>query len=128
MEVGGWESITPQLPVADVPGTLAWYRDVLGCRIAWVWNDGGYGAVYSGATELFFARVEGPPAEACCYIRVPDAEAVHTRCLEQGVEIIEPLGSRPWGMREFAIRDPNGHRLRFGHGEKTIAEIPQFHV
>ena len=39
---GGWESITPELPVIDVGQTLAWYRDVLGCRIAWVWDDGGY--------------------------------------------------------------------------------------
>jgi catechol 2,3-dioxygenase-like lactoylglutathione lyase family enzyme len=128
MEAGGWESITPQLPVTDVPRALAWYRDVLGCRIAWVWDDAAYGAVYNGDAELFFSRVDGPPPEACCYVRVPDADALHARCRERGVEIVEPLGSRPWGMREFTIRDLNGHRVRFGHGERTIAEIPRFRV
>jgi catechol 2,3-dioxygenase-like lactoylglutathione lyase family enzyme len=82
----GWQALTPTLPVRDVHASLAWYRDALGCRIAWVWDDGRL----------------------------------------RGVTIAEPLEYRPWGMREFAVRDPDGHVLRFGHGEKTVAEIPRF--
>jgi len=31
-------------------------------------------------------------------------------------------------MREFSVRDLDGHFLRFGRGEKDIAEIPGFTV
>ncbi len=47
---------------------------------------------------------------------------------ERGAEIVEPLESKPWGMREFSIRDLDGHFLRFGRGEKDIDEIPEFTV
>ena len=30
----GWQALTPTLPVRDVPASLAWYRDALGCEIA----------------------------------------------------------------------------------------------
>jgi hypothetical protein len=33
-----WKGVTSQLPVADVGRAQAWYRDVLGCQIAWTWG------------------------------------------------------------------------------------------
>src|SRR5262249_46398878 len=31
-----------------------------------------------------------------------------------GVDIISPLEAKPWGLREYTVRDPNGYHLRFG--------------
>ena len=39
--------MTPELPVADVRATQAYYRDALGFRIAWLYEE-SYGAVYNG--------------------------------------------------------------------------------
>jgi hypothetical protein len=36
-----WHHITPQLPIADVARAQVYYRDALGCRIAWTWLDDG---------------------------------------------------------------------------------------
>ena len=34
-----------------------------------------------------------------------------------GVDIFSPPATQPWGMREFSVRELNGHMLRFGtHG------------
>jgi len=30
------------------------------------------------------------------------------------VEVWHPLADKPWGMREFAIVTPDGHRIVFG--------------
>jgi GNAT superfamily N-acetyltransferase len=30
------------------------------------------------------------------------------------VPIIAPLEAKPWGLREYVVRDPNGYHLRFG--------------
>jgi hypothetical protein len=34
--------------------------------------------------------------------------------LSKRVEFWHPLGDKPWGMREFAIVTPDGHRIVFG--------------
>ncbi|RYZ07901.1 MAG: VOC family protein, partial [Comamonadaceae bacterium] len=37
----------------------------------------------------------------------------HSAYIKRGVDVIEPPVSQPWGLREFAIREPDGHVLRF---------------
>jgi hypothetical protein len=42
-------------------------------------------------------------------LRPPCAEFVDRR-----VPIGQPPSTKPWGMREFTIRTPDGHRMTFG--------------
>jgi uncharacterized glyoxalase superfamily protein PhnB len=30
--------------------------------------------------------------------------------------VVGEIAEQPWGMREFALTDPSGNRLRFGRG------------
>jgi uncharacterized glyoxalase superfamily protein PhnB len=123
----GWQALTPTLPVRDVHASLAWYRDALGCEIAWVWDDGRFAAVFHGdVVQIYFTRADATVTPMTFYVHVDDADRLHTLYRERGVVIVEPLESKPWGMREFAVRDPDGHVFRLGHGEKTVAEIPRF--
>jgi catechol 2,3-dioxygenase-like lactoylglutathione lyase family enzyme len=48
------------------------------------------------------------------YIRLDDVDAYHAEIAGRKVEIIKPLRSEEWGMREFAVRTPDGHRVMFG--------------
>jgi uncharacterized glyoxalase superfamily protein PhnB len=34
----------------------------------------------------------------------------------RGVAIAVPIADRPYGMRDFSVDDPDGHRLDFGQG------------
>lgn len=113
-----WNSLTPQLPVVDVEETQAWYRDVLGCTIAFTRES--YGAVQLGKTEIFFSRTAGPVTPAWCCVRVDDADALYAIYRERGAEIVEKIDSKSWGMREFTIRDPNGHYFRVGHSTLRV--------
>jgi uncharacterized glyoxalase superfamily protein PhnB len=115
----------PILPVHDVQATLDYYRDHLGCQVAWKWEE-GYGAVYCGDDEVHFDRCDGPVHPQTLYWFVEDAEAVYQEFIRNAVAIVEPLESRAWGMKEFVARDLNGHLLRVGHGERTVDEIPSF--
>ena len=36
-----------------------------------------------------------------------------------GAEIIKPLRDEPWGMREFAVRTADGHRIMFAASTTT---------
>jgi hypothetical protein len=48
---------------------------------------------------------------------VDDVDASTTRaCATPGGEILEDLRTEPWGMREFAARTVDGHRIMIGSG------------
>jgi catechol 2,3-dioxygenase-like lactoylglutathione lyase family enzyme len=114
-----WQFVTPQLPVGDVRETQAYYRDMLGFKIAWIWRE-EYGAVYNGTTEIFFAREEGEIRPVCSFVRVENADEVLAVYRERGVKIVEDIASHPYGMREFSIEDNNGHRFRIGHSDGPV--------
>ena len=39
---------------------------------------------------------------------VPDADREYARLLAAGVPVAEPIENKPWGDRQFMVRDPNG--------------------
>jgi catechol 2,3-dioxygenase-like lactoylglutathione lyase family enzyme len=48
------------------------------------------------------------------YLHVQAAEPLYHELVNNGVEIWHSLADKPWGMREFAIVTPDGHRIVFG--------------
>jgi uncharacterized glyoxalase superfamily protein PhnB len=48
------------------------------------------------------------------YVEVDNIDALHVELVQKGVEIMYPLRSQAWGMREFGICTPDGHRMMFG--------------
>ncbi len=116
-----WRFVTPQLPVPDVREAQAYYRDTLGFKIAWVYGE-EYGAAYHGQAEVFFIRDAGERTPACNFVRVENADAVLADYRARGAKIVEEIASHPWGMREFTIEDPYGHRFRIGHSEGPVRD------
>lgn len=48
------------------------------------------------------------------YLHVLDAADLYAETVRKGVDIWHPLADKPWGMREFAVVTPDGHRIVFG--------------
>lgn len=48
------------------------------------------------------------------YLNVRDAAGLYAEAVRNGVEIWHRLADKPWGMREFGIVTPDGHRIVFG--------------
>jgi uncharacterized glyoxalase superfamily protein PhnB len=48
------------------------------------------------------------------YLVVDDADAYLLELERRGVEVVAPISDKPWRMREFGIRTPDGHRLMIG--------------
>ena len=46
-------------------------------------------------------------------LMVPDVDAVYERIRAAGVDVMNPIGDRDYGLRDFIMRDPFGFRLRF---------------
>ncbi len=106
---------TPELPVTSVPETQAYFRDVLGFHIAWHNAEGQIGAVACGDCALFFRETDGPIVPTTCWIFADDLDLAYAGFKEAGADIIAPLADMPWGLRQFTIRDLNGHIFHIHH-------------
>lgn len=49
------------------------------------------------------------------YLRVDDADAYLAQVEASGVRPLSPIEDKPWGMREFSVRTPDGFRIAGGH-------------
>jgi hypothetical protein len=111
----------PILPSRSVSTTVAFYVG-LGFEGGANEFDSHYAILRRGTVELhFFTHKDLVPAEssAGCYIRVTDVESFYSTCLASklpntGIPRIQALEDKPWGLREFAIIDPDGNLLRVG--------------
>ena len=48
------------------------------------------------------------PAAPGISVEVADADAVHARAIERGLEIAYALRDEEWGVRRFMLREPSG--------------------
>jgi catechol 2,3-dioxygenase-like lactoylglutathione lyase family enzyme len=110
-------SVHPVFAVRDLAEALAYYRDVLGFRVAWTWGDPPVRAgVARGAVEIQLVS-DGrfaPPGPSCVYCHLAGVDAFYAECRARGAEIIMELDDRPFGVRDFRVADPSGNRLGFG--------------
>ena len=119
--------LTPNLVVANVERSLAFYVDTLGFTRGLTVPDASpfvFASVTSGAVEIFFndaaaATKEYPAfanrpigATATLFMEMEGVDALHDQ-LKGSVKIVMPLVTQFYGMREFAIEDPDGYIITF---------------
>jgi len=113
----------PILPARDLSETRAFYER-LGFQAAGWWpiEFGGYAILRRGDLSMhFFSFADISPDQnyAQCYWRVKDVDALYAEfqaagLSRSGIPRLDPVGDKPWGMREFSIIDPNGNLVRVG--------------
>lgn len=123
-----WMHLMPQLPVTDLDRSIAYYQEALGFRLAWRTADGGLAALASGEVEMLLLILwtgdSLPPAQSA-YVYVEDPDTLCAEYQQAGADVIDPVASRPYGMRDFVVRDPDGHRFTVGCGEERLREVAE---
>jgi uncharacterized glyoxalase superfamily protein PhnB len=122
-----FSSVTPNLIVRDVERSTAFYRDVLGFSVkqtvpeqapfvfVWLERDGVpvfLNAVHAAAEDYPDAARRAPGGTATLFFAVSEVDALHTHVSSQA-PVVMPLKTQFYGMREFAVTDPDGHILTF---------------
>jgi len=107
----------PELPVADVERAQQYYRDILGFDIGWLYPGKEIGAVSRGEVAIFFRRREARFEPAVNWVFAEDIDATYEELRSSGANIVEPLETKPWGLRQFAVDDPDGNRFYFHHDQ-----------
>jgi GNAT superfamily N-acetyltransferase len=110
----------PIFPVADVAATVRYYCDVLGFGGDWLWgNPPEFGVVRWGKIAVMFALQSARDTEIRgqwhCFF-VDGVDGLYNFHERNGATIHSVLEAKPWGLREYTVRDLNGHFLRFGQG------------
>lgn len=110
------------LVTQDVPRLVAFYRKVLklpheeGNIFEFIPVDGAMLSIYTakGMEEMAPGSTKGAGYSSnTLEFNVEDVDAEHERLVAEGVEIVKPPTTQPWGRRSVWFRDPDGNVINF---------------
>jgi lactoylglutathione lyase len=120
-------SVTPNLIVRDIAKSLEFYRDVLGFTITMSVPDAApyvFVGLERDGVPVFLNDVGAAAHDlpsmgelpaggtATMFFVLTEVDALHA-AIASKVNVIMPLKTQFYGMREFAITDPDGHVITF---------------
>lgn len=110
----------PEIPVADLPAALAYYRDRLGFAVDWADEALGLAGLSRGGTRAFMSNAAyrvylGNAAPIVLWINLDGRaaiDALHAEWAGKGALLDGAPEAQPHKLYEFFARDPDGNRLR----------------
>jgi uncharacterized glyoxalase superfamily protein PhnB len=125
------KKLTPNLVVADVSRSIAFYRDVLGFSLEQTVPEAEpfvFAIVKSGDVQIYL-NAPGPAFEEypafterpiggtlTLFIDVDDVRGSYAQ-LKDRVQVMMPLEKKWYGVTEFAFLDPDGYIITFAQIE-----------
>jgi uncharacterized glyoxalase superfamily protein PhnB len=105
------------LHVKDMTAALAYYRDRLGFTVSFTWDHPPrYICLCLGDAAIHLNSYVPPDGTSHVCIFCKGIDTLYSQLIARGVSIAEPIKDQPYGMRDFVVIDPDGHRLVFGQG------------
>ena len=109
------------LPAKDLALSLDFYIKDLGFHLTFSWGEPvDYAVLKRGAVSIHLTKrqdeQEPSPTHTALYIFVHDVDVVYEELLARNTVIINPIGDRDYGMRDFDVQDPEGHVITIGMG------------
>ena len=126
-------SLTPNLVVASVERSVAFYRDTLGFEVVTTVPDQPpyvFALMKNGDVQIFVNAPESMAAEypalkdrplggtLTLFIDVAGVRQLH-EAIEDRVTIVMPLEKKWYGLTEFACVDPDGYIITFAERESA---------
>jgi uncharacterized glyoxalase superfamily protein PhnB len=107
------------LAVKNLAVSVAFYRDMLGFSLdfevsGWAFLSRDRFRVMLGECADAMAAHETGDHSYFAYVTVDDIDELYREFVAKGVSLVQELADKPWGMREFGVRTPDGHRIMFG--------------
>jgi uncharacterized glyoxalase superfamily protein PhnB len=109
------------LAVRNLRASTQFYLDVLGFQRDFGDESIGWSFLSRERFKVMLGECpdERPASELgnhsyVAYITVRGIDSLYEEIAARGCEMISHPTTESWGMREFSIRTPDGHRIRFG--------------
>jgi uncharacterized glyoxalase superfamily protein PhnB len=114
-------STVPVIGTDDIRKSLSYYIEILSFSLDFEYGDPiVYAGVKSGTAEIYFSHdpeiidaIKERKISPEIFIWVNDADILFNEHLANGAEIFESISDRPWGTRQYVIKDINGYHLKF---------------
>lgn len=104
------------LRVADLAAAVEFYTTRLGFSHAFNWGEPATMAgVNIGETQIFLETGTPAPEGCSLYFVVGNADELYEYHRANRVDVVDAPGDRPWGLRDYTVRDLDGYALTFGH-------------
>ncbi len=117
------------LAVPDIQSAVDFYVHKLGFQLGFTWGDPPtFSGVNLGAVQIFLAKGTPVPSTetASVFFLVGDADALYEFHRGNQVEIVQEIGDRPYGIRDYVVHDLNGYALVFG--QHLLNTGPPIHI
>lgn len=111
-----WGHPVPELPVADVERAQQHYRDAFGFEIGWLYPGSEIGSVVRPNATIFFRKTTPPFEPAIHWVFAENLDATYEELKSLGANIVDPLQTKPWGIRQFTVADLDGNLFYIHHG------------
>ena len=109
------------LAVRNLKQSTQFYTDVLGFQRDFGDGSDGWSFLSRDNFKVMLGECpdEKPASELgdhsyVVYLTVRGLDALHEELSARGAEVTSKPRNEPWGLKEFSIRTPDGHRIRFG--------------
>ena len=116
------------LAVRDLRASTEFYVSVLGFRRDFGDEADGWSFLSRDNFKVMLGECPGerPASELgnhsyVAYLLVEGLDDLYHEVAERGADVISTPTTEPWGLREFSIRTPDGHRIRFGEAVHDAA-------
>jgi catechol 2,3-dioxygenase-like lactoylglutathione lyase family enzyme len=115
-----YSSAVPVIGTADVAGTISYFEKTLGFKQQWIWGEPPvYAGVKAGGALLYICHdpklasaIRERQLTPDIFLWVRDIGSIYEQHRAQHADITEELTERPWGVRQYVIREPNGYHLK----------------
>jgi predicted enzyme related to lactoylglutathione lyase len=103
--------VVPNIQTDRVDESRKFYTEFLGLEVA---MDMGWIVTLvspsnpTAQISILRGTASVAPEAMSLSVEVADVDAVHAKVVAQGVQIVYPLTTEPWGVRRFHVTDPNG--------------------
>ena len=107
------------LAVRDLESSVAYYTRTLGMAIdfrveGWAFlSRGAFHVMLGECTDAIPASELGDHSYYV-YVTIDGIDDLYTELKRNGAEFTQHVADKPWRMREFGVRTPEGHRIMFG--------------
>lgn len=107
------------LAVKDLAVETAYYLDKLGFEHdfsapGWEFLSFGIFKLMLGECRDAMSAQESGDHSYFAHVLVENIDDVFMEFMENGADFAQHVANKPWGLREFSVRTPGGHRLTYG--------------
>jgi uncharacterized glyoxalase superfamily protein PhnB len=106
--------IAPELPANDLDIAVTYYQRMLGFEVAMRLPQNEYAVVErDGVAIHLFTDRKTKPSPVGVHIFTSELEQLFSELQKSGAIITQEIERKPWGNRDFRVRDEFGNELKF---------------